>query len=188
MDKAERTAMGERAVEAVARALCEAEGVDPSDNSSWLTDEPLWTEYRDQARSAILAYEAAKAAPMSTSGTFRAASDNGKRWRIVPDDGDWEMVVVGHVTARQAEAICNRIAIATSRLESLEALFAEQAGELERAAKALAPFANCIFNDNGDITVTFRSFTADELTAAYFARKRADRALAAEAALAKAGD
>lgn len=55
------------------------------------------------------------------------------------------------------------------------------AAEAERDAlrEALAPFANCIFNDNGDITVNFRSFTADELIAAYFAHKRA-RALTQE--------
>lgn len=39
----------------------------------------------------------------------RAVSDNGKRWRIVPEDGDWEMVVVGHATAGQAKVICERI-------------------------------------------------------------------------------
>lgn len=49
------------------------------------------------------------------------------------------------------------------------------AAEAERDAlrEALAPFAGCIFNDNGDITVNFRTFTADELIAAYFAYKRA---------------
>ena len=39
--------------------------------------------------------------------------------------------------------------------------------------EALEPFAGCIFNDNGDITVNFRAFMADELIAAYFAHKRA---------------
>lgn len=39
----------------------------------------------------------------------RAVSDNGKRWRIIPEDGDWEMVPVGHITAGQAKAICQRI-------------------------------------------------------------------------------
>lgn len=55
--------------------------------------------------------------------------------------------------------------------------------EAERDAlrEALAPFASCIFNDNGDITVNFRTFTADELIAAYFAYKRARTLTTAQA-------
>lgn len=36
----------------------------------------------------------------------KAVSDNGKRWRIVPDEGDWEMQPIGRVTAGEAQAIC----------------------------------------------------------------------------------
>ncbi len=43
--------------------------------------------------------------------------------------------------------------------------------QLAQAREALEPFANCIFNDNGDITVSPRHFSSDELIAAYFARK-----------------
>lgn len=73
-------------------------------------------------------------------GEFRAVSDNGKRWRIVPDDGDWEMVVVGHVTSGQAKGICTRIAAATARLSS-EAEIADLRANLERMRQALEPFA-----------------------------------------------
>lgn len=40
---------------------------------------------------------------------FRAVSDNGKRWRIVPDEGDWEMQPIGRVTAGEAQVICEGI-------------------------------------------------------------------------------
>lgn len=68
----------EWALEAAARALCEADGVDPSDNSSWLTDEPLWTEYRDQARATILAYEAAKTVAAAEARALAAEAAVGK--------------------------------------------------------------------------------------------------------------
>lgn len=45
--------------------------------------------------------------------------------------------------------------------------------KLADAVAALGPFADSIFNDNGDITTSFRPFTAEELQAAYFARRRA---------------
>lgn len=48
-------------------------------------------------------------------GPVRAVSDNGKRWRIVPVDGDWEMQPTGHITAGEAEALCKQIEAALSR-------------------------------------------------------------------------
>lgn len=62
--------------------------------------------------------------------------------------------------------------------EAAAALSAAEA-KVDALREALAPFAGCIFNDNGDITVNFRAFTAENLIAAYFAHKRA-RALTQE--------
>lgn len=45
------------------------------------------------------------------SGTadIRAVSDNGKRWRLVPIDGDWEMQPVGHITVGEARSVCRQV-------------------------------------------------------------------------------
>lgn len=69
-----------------------------------------------RARAALAALSSpATPEPVSApAGEVRAASDNGKRWRIIPIDGDWEMQPVGHITAQQAEAICKRIERALS--------------------------------------------------------------------------
>lgn len=49
---------------------------------------------------------------------------------------------------------------------------------LERAEMALSPFADCVNNDNHDMTVTKRVPTTDELRAAYFVRRDIRSALA----------
>jgi hypothetical protein len=57
--------------------------------------------------------------------------------------------------------------------DAAEAALTEIRAMLAEAVGALEPFSGCIFNDNGDITVNFRSFRYDELVAAYFVHRRA---------------
>jgi len=78
-----------------------------------MIDVPAW-----YVRGAIAALEAAEPPAPEPAGDVRAVSDNGKCWRIVPTDGDWEMVPIGHITARQAEAVCKRIEAALSATAS----------------------------------------------------------------------
>ena len=54
----------------------------------------------------------------------------------------------------------------------------EAADEIERLRKALEPFANSVFNDNGDITVDRSFATYDDFVRAYFAHKDTLRAKA----------
>ena len=132
MDKVERTAMDERAVEVLREVLSRTEcrenglranmdeiasmahqmikivqrgALRPDPNTGWLEPAP----------------PLAKPAPMSTSGEMverliKLAEYNG---------------------AGANSVIRDALREAASRLESLEALFAEQAGELERVEKAL---------------------------------------------------
>ena len=124
MDKAERTAMDERAVEAVATALEEMD----STFVGWENTIESWKNMRrGQARVVIAAYEAAKPAPMSTSGAVAWR----QKFRSDPwtyHHADWPYAE----SERAAGAIVEAL-VPASRLESLEALFAEQAGELESA-------------------------------------------------------
>ncbi|MFC5423692.1 hypothetical protein ACFPOB_29600 [Bosea eneae] len=67
----------------------------------------------DEARAALSSPASsspaeAEALPAGVEAV-RAVSNNGKRWRIVPVDGDWEMQPVGHITAGQAERLCKAI-------------------------------------------------------------------------------
>lgn len=55
----------------------------------------------------------------------------------------------------------------------------EAADEIERLRKALEPFANAVFNDNGDMTVDRSFATYDDFVRAYFVLKEARAALAA---------
>lgn len=52
---------------------------------------------------------------------------------------------------------------------------------LEKAAEALRPMADAVFNDNGDMTVNMTMPTGEECIQAYFAEKRIQAALAATA-------
>lgn len=81
--------------------------------------------------------------------------------------------------ARHERALAElaRDALVKELADEREARFQAE-GETEALAAKLAvmdaalePFANCIFNDNGDITVTYRPFTSNELIAAYFTRR-----------------
>lgn len=79
---------------------------------------------------------------MSENEKLVAVSDNGKRWRVVPEDNDWEMVVVGHVTAGQAEKICRRIAEQAAALTAAEArikMLSEALAEKQAAIDAAYP-------------------------------------------------
>lgn len=115
MDKAERTAMD--VVERVARAI--ADHIHKGGDFG-LDGETAYksrsAEFDGMSRAAILAYEAAKPAPMSTSGEMV------ERLREA---------CVGHPHAKIAWPH-RLLHDAASRLESLEALFAEQAGELAK--------------------------------------------------------
>ena len=50
---------------------------------------------------------------------------------------------------------------------------------LQRAAEALKPLADAVFNDNGDMTVSVPLLSAEECIQAYFAVKRIRAALSA---------
>lgn len=82
--------------------------------------------------------------------------------------------VEGHLGTVQTalEGAAAKIDAQAAEITRLRAELAAAEAKAEALAKALEPFANCIFNDNGDLTVTFRSFTSDELTTAYFTRKQ----------------
>lgn len=60
------------------------------------------------------------------------------------------------------------------------ALSASQA-QLKIYREALEPFADAVFNDNGDITVNLSAVDPDDFIAAYFAFRRARTALSQEA-------
>lgn len=90
------------------------------------------TMRRERHRAICDHLDAVRATPSAPFGEVRAVSDNGKRWRIVPTDGDWEMVPIGHITARQAEAVCKRIDAALSTTAS-----APGNGVRDRAIRAL---------------------------------------------------
>lgn len=56
-------------------------------------------------------------------------------------------------------------------LNGLSDALGKAEARIDRMRRALTPFANCIFNDNGDITVSPRPFTSEELINAYFAAR-----------------
>lgn len=56
---------------------------------------------------------------------------------------------------------------------------AELSVALEKAAEALKPLADAVFNDNGDMTVSAPLLSAEECVQAYFAVKRIRAALSA---------
>jgi len=117
----------------------------------------------DIARAAIAAYEAAKPAPpMSTSGEMvEAVSEARYCWEVIQgqcSEGDG----FTENAAYALEAAIDKCEKAASRIEALEALVAEQAGEIEKLRH--------IRDRRGDKII--------ELS---------ERALSAEAALAKGG-
>ncbi len=48
---------------------------------------------------------------------------------------------------------------------------------LQKAAKALTPFSNAVFNDNGDMSVNMAFAQYEDFCNAYFALRRANDAL-----------
>lgn len=244
MDKAERTAMDERAVEAAAEAI-RAARIDPLPS---LWEGPGYA--LELARAVVAAYEAAKPvadddkpycwimrpgngheivlhddqemlrfrsmddreifplykhaakpAPMSTSGEMvervaraLAAHAGGKitgpSRHAAADEFGWdaggryrEQYVEAH-WQRHMPAAWFAYGVMASRLASLEALFAEQAGELERV-KASFKETYAELNQTRDILAATIPECVRHLVDCVKAERRA---LAAEAALAKAGD
>lgn len=72
----------------------------------------------------------------------------------------------GHFSAATTMGQAKLITELQSSLTALEE-------ENKRLREALRPFAGRVFNDNGDLTVDTRSFSYDEIVAAYFVLRRA---------------
>lgn len=46
--------------------------------------------------------------------------------------------------------------------------------KIEKLRKALKPFADAVFNDNGDMTVSYGHLTSENCIQAYFAMKKTE--------------
>lgn len=57
----------------------------------------------------------------------------------------------------------------------------EKLAALRRAAMALKPFSDRVYNDNGDMTINMEPLTSDDCIAAYFALRAVNAALASPA-------
>jgi septal ring factor EnvC (AmiA/AmiB activator) len=106
--------------------------------------------------------EAAAALPAIQSRLEKAERERDEAWKQATKN-----LMEVKCLQEASKAASANVVLLRNRLDVAEALVAE-------LREALKPFADCVFNDNGDVTVdTSNRPTHDDYVQAYFAHRRA---------------